>query len=229
MIRFSVLSSGSGGNATYVEVDGYGFLLDCGINKKIMTQRLKTINRSISDVKHIHISHDHTDHIQGIGPHMVVGTFKHFDSDKVKVTNFNLSHDFDCVGFIVSDNDGNKLAYITDTGYVPERSIAQLFDCNAILLEFNYDMRSLVNSAYSDELQKRIYSAVGHLSNECASDLLKDISHPGLEYVVCLHLSKNSNNPELVRYEAESGVYEAPSCKVVVAEQDNATPMFTLI
>lgn len=66
-MQFSVLASGSKGNCTYVEKDGRGFLIDAGLSGKKITERLAKIGRSMDQVEGILVTHEHTDHIQGVG------------------------------------------------------------------------------------------------------------------------------------------------------------------
>ena len=44
--RFTVLASGSGGNATLLEVNGFGLLIDCGLPAKDLTARLSVAGAS---------------------------------------------------------------------------------------------------------------------------------------------------------------------------------------
>ena len=37
--RFTVLASGSGGNAALLEVNGFGLLIDCGLQPRMLTAR----------------------------------------------------------------------------------------------------------------------------------------------------------------------------------------------
>ncbi len=59
--RFTVLASGSSGNVTLLELDGFGLLIDCGLHPKFLTQRLQSIAR---DGRHsaVVLTHTHTDH-----------------------------------------------------------------------------------------------------------------------------------------------------------------------
>lgn len=66
-MKISVLSSGSSGNAFYVENEGNGkaILLDCGISCKRVEERLSSINRNPKSIKRIFLTHEHSDHIKG--------------------------------------------------------------------------------------------------------------------------------------------------------------------
>ncbi len=61
-IRFSVLGSGSGGNASLLEIDGFGLLIDLGFGPRQMTERLAAIGRSWDSVDAAVLTHVHTDH-----------------------------------------------------------------------------------------------------------------------------------------------------------------------
>src|SRR5262249_47332998 len=61
-LRFTVLASGSGGNATLVEADGFGVLIDAGLGPRQLAARLGTAGRSWADVQAILLTHTHSDH-----------------------------------------------------------------------------------------------------------------------------------------------------------------------
>jgi len=72
------------------------------------------------------------------------------------------------------------------------------------------------------------------MRNEESKEILKMIAHPGLQHVVCFHLSAGSNEPAYAAFEAGAGVAEAgaemaKSCKIHVASQDKITELITLI
>jgi phosphoribosyl 1,2-cyclic phosphodiesterase len=63
-LRFTVLASGSSGNASLVEADGFGVLLDAGIGPRTLAQRLTLIGASWRQVHAMVLTHTHTDHWQ---------------------------------------------------------------------------------------------------------------------------------------------------------------------
>jgi phosphoribosyl 1,2-cyclic phosphodiesterase len=61
-LRFTVLASGSAGNASLVEADGFGVLLDAGLGPRQLSTRLAAVGRSWSDVQAVLLTHTHSDH-----------------------------------------------------------------------------------------------------------------------------------------------------------------------
>lgn len=60
--RFTVLASGSGGNASLLEYDGFGLLIDCGLHPRFLTARLQSIGANWDRVSAVVLTHTHTDH-----------------------------------------------------------------------------------------------------------------------------------------------------------------------
>ena len=61
------IASGSSGNCIYTGTDNTGILVDAGISAKRIEQGLASIDRNIKEIKGIFISHEHSDHIKGVG------------------------------------------------------------------------------------------------------------------------------------------------------------------
>lgn len=66
-MHFSVLASGSTGNAIYVETEEHSFLVDVGLSGKQMEGLFQKIDRSMDKLSGILITHEHSDHIKGLG------------------------------------------------------------------------------------------------------------------------------------------------------------------
>ena len=62
LLRFTVLASGSGGNASLVEVDGFGVLLDAGLGPRQLAARLASVGLSWARVQAVVLTHIHSDH-----------------------------------------------------------------------------------------------------------------------------------------------------------------------
>ena len=64
-MKICALASGSNGNAYYIEHQGEAILVDAGISRRQLLQRMKEKKLSISLLKGVFISHEHADHIRG--------------------------------------------------------------------------------------------------------------------------------------------------------------------
>src|SRR5687768_11862561 len=65
-VQFTILGSGSNGNCAYLETDDTRLLIDAGFSGKQIRERLATIARSPEGLNGILITHEHSDHIQGL-------------------------------------------------------------------------------------------------------------------------------------------------------------------
>jgi phosphoribosyl 1,2-cyclic phosphodiesterase len=61
-MRFTVLASGSSGNASLVQVDDFGLLLDAGLGPRQLARRLAAVGASWTDVQAVLLTHTHGDH-----------------------------------------------------------------------------------------------------------------------------------------------------------------------
>lgn len=66
-MRLCSLSSGSSGNCIYVGTDTTHLLVDVGISMKKTETALNTIDLTLRDIDGILITHEHADHIGGLG------------------------------------------------------------------------------------------------------------------------------------------------------------------
>lgn len=66
-MRLCSIASGSSGNCVYVGSDATHLLLDVGISGKRTEAGLKELGLKMSDIDGIFITHEHADHINGLG------------------------------------------------------------------------------------------------------------------------------------------------------------------
>lgn len=66
MLNIYPLYSSSSGNLFFIESDKANILLDVGVSYKAINEGLKSIDKNISDVSAVLITHEHTDHIKGL-------------------------------------------------------------------------------------------------------------------------------------------------------------------
>lgn len=67
MVKFFSLSSGSNGNCYYIGNGETGLLIDAGIGPRTIKKRLLEHGIAIESVDFILVTHDHIDHIKGLG------------------------------------------------------------------------------------------------------------------------------------------------------------------
>jgi phosphoribosyl 1,2-cyclic phosphodiesterase len=228
-VRFSVLSSGSKANCTYVEVDGIRFLIDCGLSGKQCELRLAEVGVDPSSLDYIFVTHEHHDHVHGVptlSKRYGLPVFanaatmaalpkvskreifrtgeKFYPHGAVAVTPFSINHDaVDPVGFVF-EGAGFKFVHVTDLGRVTPTVLEHVRGAHALVLESNHDQEMLQTCSYSWDLKQRIASTHGHLCNDAAGQLLADVLHPELFHVVLGHLSENSNTPNAALESAHS-------------------------
>lgn len=66
-MHFATIASGSSGNAILVGEGKRSFLIDCGISAKRLLENLSLIQVPPSQIEGILVTHEHIDHIKGIG------------------------------------------------------------------------------------------------------------------------------------------------------------------
>lgn len=230
-LQFSVLASGSRGNAVAVfPGNGPGFLLDCGLTGKELDRRLRMINKKRDELKCTFATHTHKDHFnlklkdKQPGITWIFTCHSHgFDYDLLhgcRLISFGLEHDVECFGFRVEYN-GINIAYVTDTAYIPEESLQHLLDLDALVIEANYREKLLAES--QDQYGR---PSSRHLSNEQVTCILKTVNSPRLKHVVLTHLSSRYNTQSFAH---NAGVNGAPQANVIVSEQDQPTKMITIM
>ena len=66
MVRFTVLASGSKGNATVVSGGHTRILVDCGLSCRELFRRMKLVDEAPETLDAILITHEHSDHVGGL-------------------------------------------------------------------------------------------------------------------------------------------------------------------
>lgn len=218
-----VLASGSRGNAIYISDGACSILVDAGLSGKAIELRMREKNLDPAALTAVLVSHEHSDHIQGVGVlsrryHLPVYIAKetlkaapelgklhavnHFECGrgfsigKIAIHPFSTSHDAaDPAGFTFQQN-GAKIGIATDLGVATAMVREHLRACVLLILEANHDPDMLINGPYPWPLKQRIKGRSGHLSNQDSKVLLNEIQHDQLQYVVLAHLSETNNTPE---------------------------------
>ncbi|MDQ5811931.1 MAG: MBL fold metallo-hydrolase [Actinomycetota bacterium] len=213
-MRLSVLSSGSSGNATYLESDDGGLLVDAGLSCQRIEGLLARIGRSLKDVGAVLLTHGHADHTSGVRSlirECGVGVFaapgvgqslgattveagKAFVVGGIEAVFFEVPHDSSTYGLRVSDGQ-RDVALATDLGEVGPEVLEHMRGAEAVVLEANHDPDWLRRGPYSARLKRRISSKDGHLSNQQAAEAGLALAPHGLKDLILAHLSKTNNSP----------------------------------
>lgn len=255
MIQLSVLGSGSSGNSTFISDGEFSFLIDAGFSGRELDERMSSLGRSIDELQAVLITHDHGDHINGAGvvsrktgaPVYIhkstekkmrrrLGkrvTFKHMEPDlsfqlgSMSITSFEAPHDaIHSCGFVI-EQEGYKLALVTDLGHPCPVVIEALRNCNILILESNHDLHMLLTGPYPPILKTRVSGLEGHLSNDDAAEILKEVAHDGLERVILVHLSDENNEEDLVLESAKRAL-QGYDTEIVISSQNHPTPLWEL-
>ncbi|MDH3357238.1 MAG: MBL fold metallo-hydrolase [Desulfobacteraceae bacterium] len=219
-----ILASGSKGNAVFISSGDTSLLIDAGLSGIEIERRLKSRGLDPKNLDAILVSHEHSDHIQGVGvlsrryklPVYInsktrkaavsqLGNLydsKNFECGSTFTINdlsihpFSISHDAkDPCGFTVNQN-GTKIGIATDLGIATSMVKAHLKGCTLLILEANHDEKMLINGPYPWPVKQRVKSRIGHLSNEESKALLNELQHDGLKHVMLAHLSETNNTPQ---------------------------------
>lgn len=251
-MRFSVLTSGSKANCTFIESGDTRVLIDCGLSARQTELRLSALGIDAASIDAILVTHEHSDHIHGVSVmsrrfnipvyaneatarflRKVFAWEKFITGEKFCIGNFSVSpfsivHDAqDPVGFTL-ESGGLKFAQATDLGRVTPLVREALRGAHAMVVESNHDQEMLMTCDYPWQLKQRISSSHGHLSNDTAGELLAESLHSDLQHVVLGHLSENSNTPELALQTVRGQVPEERLSSVMCASIACHTPMLAV-
>lgn len=219
------LNSGSNGNCYYIGNGQEAVLVDAGISCLETEKRMKRLGLSISKVKAIFISHEHSDHIRGAEvlskkyqlPVYITPKTQHFggfplEGHLVKpfqsfgpvqiggllIKPFPKLHDAaEPHSFIISCKN-ITIGVFTDIGAVCKNLIHHFKQCHAVFMEANYDDDMLLKGRYPYHLKNRIRGGKGHLSNTQALEVFIKYRPPFMRHLLLSHLSKDNNCPDLV-------------------------------
>ncbi|GMX67387.1 metallohydrolase [Paenibacillus elgii] len=237
-IRFCVLGSGSTGNATVVATEEGKVLIDAGLSAKKIDQLLKERGMSASELDAIVVTHEHADHIKGLGAvarkydlpvyanektwaeldrqigeiaeekRCVMKTGEMLEFGSLQVESYGISHDAAEPVGYCFYHEEEKLSVATDLGYMSSKVKEKIQDSDVLVLESNHDIEMLRMGRYPWNIKRRILSDVGHLSNEAAGIGLVDVMTAKTKRVYLAHLSRDHNLMDLARLTVNSMVEE---------------------
>lgn len=223
------LRSGSRGNASLVSGCNTKLLVDCGVSGKSVTSALADVDVYPEDISAIAVTHEHIDHIAGIGVMMrryhipvwanaatwaamesqvgkidksLVNIFDNdssFEIGEIGVKPFSIPHDAADPVGYSFMCGGEKVAVATDIGELKKDLFEAIRGSKTVLLESNHDVNMLEIGKYPPQLKRRIRGKLGHLSNDDAGRAAEFLVRLGTERIILGHLSEENNYPELAR------------------------------
>lgn len=236
--QISILASGSSGNTLYIESQEKKILVDAGLSGKKITTLLEQVGKKPEDLDAIFVTHEHRDHIHGVGvlarkykldvyanektwqamdPLIgVVATEQkhHFEMGKVltfgdmDIESFGVSHDAAAPQFYRFHKDQRSFVVLTDTGYCNDHLRGAIKGADAYLMESNHDLGMLRMGAYPWSLKQRILGDKGHLSNEDGALVMADVLTDQTKRIYLGHLSRENNLKELAHLTMDSMLKE---------------------
>ena len=255
--RFTILASGSSGNCAYLETDEARLLIDAGLSARQIRQRLLGIGRAPENLSGILITHEHTDHTQGLTvlaaklripvycnrltreaiesqlktqfESRLFTTGSSFDIGDVHVETFSVPHDaYDPVGFLLRTPSGN-IGFLTDLGHATKLVIERVRPSNVLVLEANHDLKLLQEDTRRPwSTKQRILSRHGHLSNDAAAQVAEQVASASLRHLYLGHLSSDCNRPELARTTVGQALTQIGAHHIALEATSPNTPCSTL-
>ncbi|APF23674.1 MBL fold metallo-hydrolase [Clostridium butyricum] len=227
---FCSLYSGSSGNSMFITSDRAKILIDAGLPGKKIDEALKAIDEETKNIDGIFITHEHSDHIKGVGVisrkydipiyangdtwSAMEGSLGKIKEHNIKVIDkrsvteigdlnikaFNIPHD--AVGPMgYTVSDGKKnISVATDFGTFTREIYDNVKDSEVILLESNHDVNMLKFGPYPYQLKRRILSEIGHLSNDDCGNAIVELVKCGNNKKIILGHLSNTNNQPDLAY-----------------------------
>ena len=221
------IRSSSKGNAILVCTKNTHLLVDCGISGKLAKEGLNELGLKPESLDGILITHEHQDHIGGVGVmsrryglpiyanqktwaamasalgKLNDGNRRTFENETefmigdITVRPFPIPHDAADPVGYSFTSGEKKVSIATDIGVLEESIFRAVKGSDAILLEANHDRNLLDMGSYPLPLKQRIRSEKGHLSNEDAGYAAKFLCKMGTCQIMLGHLSAENNYPLL--------------------------------
>ncbi|MBR5985503.1 MAG: MBL fold metallo-hydrolase [Clostridia bacterium] len=239
---FAPLFSGSSGNATYISDGRDAVIADAGVSASRILAEIGRLGLDVSLVRAIVATHEHSDHVSGIGPlarkldvpiFATRGTWEGMGRQAGKLnegqrrvieagSGFSVG-DMDILSFPTPHDANESCGYVfslgrvsaaiaTDIGHINENWLSCVSACGIVLLEADYDREMLLSGPYPFELKRRIQGKKGHLSNDDAAGAAFRLCCSGTRQIILGHMSKINNFPELALKTVENALADEGVC-----------------
>lgn len=223
MINIKTLASGSSGNCYHITDGSTPLLLECGISYRDIQ---KALDFNTMDITGVLVTHEHKDHCKavkevsgrgfdiymsqgtkdaiGINHHRIktVVSKKQFKIGTWTVLPFEVEHDVsEPFGFLLANQDGDKLLFATDTYYIRYR----FKDLTHIMVECNYSMdileQNIASGLIPEVMKRRLIKS--HFSLENVKEFLKSNDLSKVKEIHLLHLSDNNSHESRFKQEIQ--------------------------
>ena len=230
-VTVSVLGSGSRGNATFVKTETTRFLIDAGLSRKELGNRLSAIGEDPAGIDAVLLTHEHADHGAGlktllkelrIQAYLTHGTIRGMRADgfelgdstivpiqpgvpftvgDAEIMPFPVPHDANEPVAFSISSGGIRITQLTDTGHLPDSVAEYLRGSDVLILESNHDLEMLRVGPYPWVLKQRLMGRHGHLSNTAVGKFFREQYDGHAAHVVLAHLSERNNHPQIAKQE----------------------------
>lgn len=207
-MKGALLASGSKGNCCLIKHGDTKLVIDCGGTKRYLNECFSRLRFDVSDADALLVTHTHKDHVAQLNSfrHLdayawadlgreqkVVEPFETFWVKDIKVQVLPLSHDAEhTIGFVL-EADGEKLVYVTDTGYVRNDVKERICNADYYVFESNHDVEMLMQTSRPIYIKQRIINDYGHLNNEDCAQILQEVIGERTREIVLAHISQEGN------------------------------------
>lgn len=238
-MKFCSLYSGSSGNSIFIASDNAKVLIDAGLAGKKIDDALKHIGEESSSIDGIFITHEHIDHIKGVGVlsrkydipiyandntwavmEKNIGNIKEHNIrimdrrssitiNDLEIRSFNIPHDAIAPVGYTVSYAGKNASVVTDFGVFTEEIRDNIIDSDIILLESNHDVNMLRMGPYPYKLKLRVLGENGHLSNEDCGSAIVSLLKNDKKKQIVLGHLSGTNNHPDLAYQTVVDVLSA--------------------
>jgi len=222
MLEFKSFASGSAGNMYTVSDGTTKIMIEAGITIKRIKQAL---DFKVSDVSAVLLSHSHGDHSKsikdmvklGVDCYMPLATAEELNIDSrrikpikagksisigsLKVYPFEAQHDVECYGYLILNESGERLLFLTDSYYCKYT----FKGLTHIAVEANYS-KSILDKNIDEGITPRIMRKrliKSHFSLENVLEFLKANDLSKVQEIHLLHLSDSNSDEALFKQEVK--------------------------
>jgi len=194
-----------------------------------MEELLRERGVSGSDLNAVFVTHEHTDHMRGLGALARKYRLPVYANEKtwaammrqvgeledwqckvmpansvmeiadLRIESYLISHDAAEPVGYVFESCGARLGLATDMGYMSDKVAQRLKGLDVLILEANHDIEMLRMGRYPWNVKRRILGDTGHLSNDAAGEALCRLLTGDTRRVYLAHLSQEHNLMDLAK------------------------------